>query len=253
MTNRRFVGKSALITGAASGIGKACAERLAAEGADVVLADVNEAGVSAVARAIAARGSKAFGFAYDAASPASCRTLVDEAQSRLGKLDVLCNIAGIMDWGHFAQFPEENWERVMRVNLSGVFYVTQRAIPHLLQTKGNVVNMASAAGLMGIAYTAAYCAAKAGVIAMTKSIAVEYASRGVRANAVCPGGVNTPLNDKVKPPEGIDFKLIERLSPKTGDMCEPEDIADMVAYLASAEARYVTGVAFAIDGGQTAG
>jgi len=250
----RFDGKLILVTGGASGIGKACAERFSQEGGQLLLADLNADGACKVAAELTkAFGAEAMALGFDAADPRACRSMVEKGVSELGKLDVLCNIAGIMDWGHFMDFPGESWERMMRVNLSSVFYVTQAAMPHLIATKGNVVNMASAAGLMGIAYTTAYCTTKAGVVALTKSIAVEFASRGVRINAVCPGGVKTPMHYNTTTPEGLDQKLIDRLYPKMGDLCDAEDIAAAVAYLASAEARYVTGVVLAVDGGQTAG
>lgn len=253
--NQRFKNKSIVVTGGASGIGKATAERLAVEGADLVIADINIAHAQEVAEALGAQyGAKIFSIAFNAAQAESCRSMVAESVAALGRLDVLCNIAGIMDWGHFTSFPAERWERMMQINLSSVFYVSQAAIPHLLKTKGNIVNMASAAGLMGIPYTAAYCAAKAGVIAVTKSLAVEFAAAGVRVNAIAPGGVKTPMTAGAVP-EGINMKLIDRLNAKLGEgeMCEPADIAAAVAYLASEEARYVTGIVHSIDGGQTAG
>jgi meso-butanediol dehydrogenase/(S,S)-butanediol dehydrogenase/diacetyl reductase len=253
---QRFGGKAALVTGGASGIGKATAERLAAEGADLAVADIDIAKAREIADGLAStHGVKAFAVGFDAAEADSCRAMVDESLAGLGRLDVLCNIAGIMDWGHFADFSEQRWERMLRINLSSLFHVTQRAVPHLLETRGNIVNMASAGGLMGIAYTAAYCAAKAGVVALTKSLAIEYAAAGIRINAVAPGGVRTPMLTANPPPAAIDMTLIDRLSPKLrgGALGEPEDIASAVAYLASEEARYITGIVFSVDGGQTAG
>lgn len=253
--NQRFKNKKVIVTGGASGIGKATVERLAAEGADLVIADINIATAQSVAKAVGAQfGAKIWPIAFNAAQPESCRSMVAESVAALGRLDVLCNIAGIMDWGHFTAFSGERWERMMQINLGSVFYVSQAAIPHLLEAKGNIVNMASAAGLMGIAYTAAYCAAKAGVIAVTKSLAVEFAAAGVRVNAIAPGGVKTPMAAAAVP-EGINMKLIDRLYPKlgNGELCEPEDIAVAVAYLASEEARCVTGIVHSVDGGQTAG
>jgi meso-butanediol dehydrogenase / (S,S)-butanediol dehydrogenase / diacetyl reductase len=251
----RFADKTVLVTGAASGIGKATAQRFGAEGATLVLADYDEAGVRAVAQEIASTAHvRTFVIGFDAAEPESCRSMVDRAVADAGGIDVLCNIAGIYDWGHFGDFPADAWERLIRIDLSSIFYITQRALPHLLARRGNVVNMASAAGLMGLAYNAGYCAAKAGVIALTKSIAVEFASQGLRANAVCPGGVDTPINAKARKVEGVDPKLLqERHWPKTGRMCEAGEVAAAVAYLASDEAANVTGIAFSIDGGQTAG
>jgi meso-butanediol dehydrogenase/(S,S)-butanediol dehydrogenase/diacetyl reductase len=250
---QRFENKTALITGAAAGIGKATAERLAAEGADVFLADINADGAAQVAAAIADKfGVKALSAAFDAGDAESCKRIVAEAATALGKLDIVCNVAGIQKWDHFAEVSDATWNRMIAINLNSVFFISREAIPHLEKTKGNIVNIASAAGLIGIAYNAAYCAAKSAVIGLTKSIAVEYAARGVRCNVIAPGGVKA--GQAANPiPEGVDFALITRLSPKTGDMCEPEEIAASVAYLASDEAKYVTGAVFTIDGGQLAG
>jgi meso-butanediol dehydrogenase/(S,S)-butanediol dehydrogenase/diacetyl reductase len=250
---QRFEDKVALVTGAAAGIGRSIAQRLAAEGANVVLADINAGGAKAVAEEIAASHSvQAAACAFDAADPASCKALVASAIDTFGTLDVVCNVAGLQQWDHFTQLSDDTWRRLLAINLDSVFFISREAIPHLEQTRGNIVNIASAAGLIGIAYNAAYCTAKAGVIALTKSVAVEYAARGVRCNAVAPGGVKA--GQAMNPiPEGVDFALIERLSPKTGDMCEPGEIAAAVAYLASEEARYITGSVLTIDGGQLAG
>jgi NAD(P)-dependent dehydrogenase (short-subunit alcohol dehydrogenase family) len=193
---------------------------------------------------------------FNAAEAASCRSLVDAATEAMGGLDVLANIAGIMDWGPLDSFGEERWERMLRINLSSVFHLCQRAMPHLVQSRGNVVNMASAAALLGIAYTTAYCASKAGVVALTKSLAVEFAARGVRVNAICPGGVRTPMNAGAASfPEGVDVSLLMRHSSKLDglDFCEPEDIAAAVLFLASGEARFASGTILSVDGAQTAG
>jgi meso-butanediol dehydrogenase/(S,S)-butanediol dehydrogenase/diacetyl reductase len=251
----RFTGRTALVTGAASGIGRATALRLSGEGARVVLADFDAPGARLVAAAIAETGVPASPVVqFDAADPASCTSRVDRALASGGDIDILCNIAGIWDWGHFADFPADAWERVLRIDLSSVFYITQRALPSLLRRKGTVVNMASAAALTGLAYNAAYCAAKAGLVALTKSIAVEYAAQGLRVNAICPGGVATAITAKARAVPDADPKLlVERHFPKTGKLCEPEEIAAAVAYLASDEACNITGIALSIDGGQLAG
>lgn len=258
MTIQRFAGKRVLVTGGASGIGRATAERLGAEGATLALADFDIEGARAVAALISSKsGVTATAIAFDAGQPESCRTMVDEAVNALGGIDVLCNIAGIMDWGAFCEFSEQAWERMLRIDLSSVFYITQRAMPHLIQSRGNVVSIASAAGLTGLPYVTAYAAAKAGVIAITKSIAVEFAAQGVRANAIAPGGVKTPMHTKSTNPVGVDQAMVQKVGerhwPKLGELCEPEDIAAAVAHLASDEARFVTGIVHIVDGGQLAG
>jgi len=241
----RFTNKTALVTGAASGIGRATAQRLSAEGATLVLADVNLEGLRKVAAELPGPC-----IAFDAADPASCRALVAET----GALDILCNIAGVLDWAPLAEFDEPRWDRVIAINLSAVFHLCRAAMPQLLARKGNIVNMASAGGMVGVPYSTAYSASKAGVIALTKSLAVEFAASGVRINAVCPTGVNTPMLGGGFP-AGIDLALLMRNASKMdgGALIEPSDVASAVAFLASDDASKVTGIAFPVDGGQTAG
>lgn len=258
MNGKRFSGKRVLVTGGASGIGRTTAEQLGAEGAQLVLADYDIDGARAVAKAIAAHSDViVHAVPFDAADAGSCRAMVDTAAEMLGGIDVLCNIAGIMDWGGFLDFPEAAWERMLRIDLSSVFYISQRAMPHLINSRGNIVSISSAAGLTGLPYVAAYAAAKAGVIALTKSMAVEFAAQGVRVNAIAPGGVKTPMHTKTTDPVGVDQAMVQKLGerhwPKLGELCEPEDIALAIAYLASNDARLVTGIVHVVDGGQLAG
>lgn len=248
-----YQGKAVLITGAASGVGAATAELFASRGAAVVLADLNEAGVRARAAELQARfGVSASAVAYDAASPEAAARLVERAIEAMGKIDVLCNVAGILDGGHSESFADEAWDRVIRVNLSGPFYLAKRALPHLLRTRGCIVSIASAAGLVGTPYSVAYSASKAGVIAMTKSLAVEYAAKGVRVNAICPGAINTPMIQSTYFDDTMDAGLMVRLNPLTGRWSEPAEIAAAIAYLASDAAINITGTILTVDGGQTA-
>jgi len=249
---KRFEGKVALITGGGSGIGRASAIRLTEEGAAVLLADIDEAKATETVSLLPA-GANAGVAALDVADPEQCRRAVADCVARFGRLDVLCNIAGIALCRHFTDISASDWRKVVDINLNGVFYMSQAAIPHLIESRGNIVNMSSSAGREGQAYNAVYCATKAAVLMLSKSLAIEYAHRGVRANAICPGGVKTPLTENFAPPRDADMSLFRRMFPLLEPMAAPEEIAAAVAYLASDEARFVTGIEFAIDGAQTAG
>lgn len=242
-------GKRVLITGAASGIGRATAIKFAAEGASVTIGDVDEAGLGQTASlmAVAPRIQP-----FDAADHASCRALVAAAAGE--GLDVLCNIAGVLDWGSTEHFPVEKFERILAINTTSVFVLCQAALPYLIASRGNIVNTASTAGVQGIAYNVAYSASKHAVAGITKSLAVELAGKGVRVNAICPGAVATPMTATMPNDPDIDWPLVMRNAPKLPEgTCEPEDIAELFAFLASDKARKVTGSLYTMDGGQMAG
>ncbi len=251
MSDKKLSGKVALVTGAASGIGKATALRLSAEGAKVFICDINEQGLAEVEKEILAEDRQVGAKAFDIVQVAECRAVIDEAVSQFGQLDILCNIAGFAKAKHLADITEQDWHNMVAVNLSSVFFVSQSAMPHLIKSKGCIVNMASSAGLVGQAYNASYCATKAGVVMLSKSMAVEFAKQGVRVNCVCPGAVATPLVDKFEIPKGADMELMGKLFPLM-EIAQPEEVAGAVAYLVSPEARFITGDALTMDGGQTA-
>jgi meso-butanediol dehydrogenase/(S,S)-butanediol dehydrogenase/diacetyl reductase len=248
----RFENKVALITGAGSGIGRATSIRLAEEGASVFMADINPAAMTETA-SLLPPGSASVQAVLDVAEPDQCQQIVEQAITAFGQLDVLCNIAGVALSKHLTDISVAEWKRVVDINLNGVFYLCQAAIPHLISSKGNIINMSSSAGREGQAYHSVYCATKAAVLMLSKSLAVEYCKQGVRANAICPGGVVTPLTQNFSIPDDADPGLFSRMLPLIEPMAEAEEIAAAVAYLASDEARFVTGIEFAIDGGQTAG
>lgn len=249
---QRFNGKVALVTGAASGIGRETAIRLAGEGASLTLCDIDEKGLHKTVVDCQQQGNKVVGQYCDVADYDSCADTIEAAIAQHGQLDVLCNIAGIAQLKHFTDISVDEWQRMLGINLSSVFYLCQLAMPHLIKTKGNIVNLASSAGLVGQAYTASYSATKAAVVNLSKSLAVEYSAQSVRVNALCPGSVKTPLSAKMVIPEDVNQGLLGKMFPML-DAAQPSEIAAAVAYLASEEARFITGAALPIDGGQTAG
>ncbi len=250
----RFEGRVALVTGAASGIGRASAVRLAGEGASVYGTDLDEAGLAETAGLAGTTGGEIETGLCDVSDPASCSAAVEAAVARFGRLDVLCNIAGICVFEHAEVLPTETWDKVLAVNLSGPFYMSRAALPHLMESKGNIVNMASSAGLQGMAYGSAYCASKGGLVLLTKSMAVEVDHLGVRVNCICPGGVSTPLVAGLGFPKDAEQFLMDRMSLNSAKpkFCGPEDIAGLVAYMASDEAHHMNGSAVSMDAGQVA-
>ncbi|MDO8861607.1 SDR family oxidoreductase [Haliea sp. E1-2-M8] len=248
----RFDGKVAFITGAASGIGLATVARLGREGAKVYASDINAELLARETARLSGEGLDIHTRVLDVTDETDCRAAVEECLAKFGRLDILCNVAGMVLTKNFLDVSAEEWDWVMTVNTRSVFVLCQAAMPHLLETSGNIVNISSAAGLQGLPYNSAYCASKGAVLLLSKSLAVEFASRGVRVNAVCPGAVDTPLVKNIQIPEGADMALYGRMFPLTGYYAQPEEIAGAVAYLASDEAKFVTGSALVIDGGQTA-
>jgi NAD(P)-dependent dehydrogenase (short-subunit alcohol dehydrogenase family) len=252
MDNRNMMGEAALVTGAASGLGRAVAQKLAAKGAHVCLVDLNADGLAETAALLADSGVEVMLHPADLSEPAACADAVAAAAARFGRLDALCNVAGLIYLANSHDMPADQMHRTIAVNLTAPFLLSQAAIPHLLDSQGAIVNVASTAAFIGEAYAAVYCATKAGVVQMTKAMAMEYMHKPIRINAVAPGGMMTNIAVNFRPPEGADFDLIKRFSGMRG-VVEVDDVADMVALLASDSGRGYHGSCVTIDAGITAG
>lgn len=250
--SQRFKGKVALVTGIASGMGRATAQRLCAEGASMFGVDVDEAGLEKAAEEIREAGGTIETRVCNVADRDACFAAIEAAVTTFGGLDVLANVAGIVRFVHTPEMSADEWNLVLGVNLSGPLYLSQAAIPHLLESHGNIVNVASNAGLMGQSYTAAYCASKGGLIQLTRSLAMEFMKQPIRINCVCPAGTDTQMNKTIDFPDEVDWKMIGRFTGLRG-FAKPEDIASAIAYLASDEASAVHGSIFSVDNGMMAG
>lgn len=252
MTNR-LDGKKAFITGAASGIGEATAIRLASEGAEVAITDINEEGLNGTAEAIREAGGTAHTYPCDISDFAAVTEAVNSAIEKMGGLTTLVNVAGIGGFVKTEEETREHFQKVLDINLGGSFNTIRAAIDTLIEGKGNVVNVASIAGVRAHPYAAAYCASKGGVIMMTKALAMEYGAQGVRFNAVCPGGINTPLLRDFSPTavEDANMQMIMRLMSVNGRFAEPSEIGGTIAYLCTDESSFMTGSVIVNDGGST--
>jgi meso-butanediol dehydrogenase/(S,S)-butanediol dehydrogenase/diacetyl reductase len=251
-TMDRFQDKVALITGAASGIGRSVCVRLASEGARIFAMDIDSGGLAETEALVKDAGGDIQVGVFDVTRRAQCFDAVQASVDAFGQLDVLVNVAGIVRFSHSHEMSEEEWNLVHAINISGPFFLSQAAIPHLMESGGNIVNVASNAGLMGQAYTAAYCSSKGALIQLTRSLAMEYMKKGIRINAVAPGGTSTALVQNVRLPEDIDIDLVKRYMGMRG-MSHPDEIAGAVAYIASEEASSVHGTTLSIDNGISAG
>ncbi|MCP3985044.1 MAG: SDR family oxidoreductase [bacterium] len=248
---QRFEKKVALITGAASGIGRATAERLAREGASLFLCDVQQEGLQATVKQCRELGAEAEGHICDVGQAADIQATIDACTERFGGLDVLVNVAGILTLERTEKTTLETWERILRINLTGTFLLCQAALPSLLERKGNIVNISSTSAISGLPYGAAYGASKGGVLALTRALAVEYAKRGLRANAICPGSVKTPMTGRSGLPDDPDVSLLQRVLPLDKPR-GPETVASVIAMVASADGAHVNGESIRVDGGTLA-
>ena len=247
--------KVAIVTGGAMGIGEAIVRAFIREGAKVVIADMNSTVGAALEAELTAAGAEAMFVRTNVASAEDTADCVRAAVDRFGSLDILVNNAGIVEQDVLLEDESvEEWMKVLNVNLTGQFLMCKFALPYLRETKGNIVNISSMSGLTATRYCAAYCASKAGVMGMTRAIAADYAKYGIRANAICPAAVETPMmkNYFAAFSEEEVAEKIGRLSGPIGRMSQPSEIAEAVVYLASPAASYVSGISMPVDGGYTA-
>lgn len=243
-----FLGKVALVTGGGSGIGESTALLYAAQGAKVVVADMNEAGGNAVVAKIKANGGEAIFAKIDVSNPTECEQLIKTTVATYGRLDMACNNAGIGgEPNAIADMSIEGWQHIIAVNLNSVFYCMKYEIAQMLaqDTGGAIVNMASILGAVGFATAAGYVAAKHGVVGLTQNAALEYSAKGIRVNTVAPGFIETPLL------KGIDEPTKAFLAQQhpIGRMGKPEEVAELVCWLTSDKASFVTGGYYPVDGG----
>jgi len=252
--------KIAIVTGAASGIGKATAIAFAREGAKVTCVDINVDGAEATARTIADTGGEAASLRADVSAEDDVKAMIADTVARWGRLDVLYNNAGIGTGNPVTQVSIEEWDRIIDINLRGVFLGTKHAIPAMLQSGGGaIVNTASDAGLIGTPMLSAYCASKGGVVLFTKATAAEWGRMGIRVNCVCPGVIRTPILDPMlamaKTMGASEEQVWARMGKAhpIGRVGKPEEVAEAVTWLASDRASFVTGVALPVDGGLAGG
>jgi len=249
-------GKAALITGAASGIGRATALLFAREGAAVTIADIDEEGGNTVAREIIDKGGHALFEMADVTSAADCERILKRVSREFGAIHVLFNNAGIIRRASIVELSEEDWDRVMAVNVKSIFVLSRQVIPLMANAGGgSIINMASGWGLAGGPRAAVYCASKGAVVLLTKAMAIDHGPQNIRVNCICPGDTDTNMlrNEAQQLGESSDNFLAEAARRPLGRVGKPEEIAQAALYLASDASSFVTGTALVVDGGGLAG
>jgi NAD(P)-dependent dehydrogenase (short-subunit alcohol dehydrogenase family) len=252
MPGAEFDGKVVVVTGAASGLGRATALAFAREGAKLALADIDDAGLAATVTSAVELGAEAQAIPTNMADAAACAALIGATVARFGGVDVVCNVAGAFRFDHATDITVDIWDRIFAVNVRGPFFLIQAALPHLIESQGAIVNVASASAFLGHAYLAHYAASKAALVNLTKSLAMEFMQKSVRINAIAPGGINTAMTAATAIPDGIDFQLLGRYVPLRGSS-EPEDLTDLILMLAGPRGKAFHGACVNADRGITAG
>jgi meso-butanediol dehydrogenase / (S,S)-butanediol dehydrogenase / diacetyl reductase len=246
------VARVALITGSARGLGRSIAEALAQQGIRLMLVDVLADRLEATRRDLQDAGARCAAFATDIGVRANCVAAVEATVATFGRLDILINAAAVMRFNHATDVPEEEFWRIMQINAAAPFWFAQAAIPHLLATEGNIVNILSQSALIGTPYLAPYAMSKAALLQLTKSLAVEFADKPIRINAVAPGAMRTEISTDTKPPADADFAKIKRYSGQRPP-ANAAEVAAVVAFISSPSACAVHGAIWTADGGVTAG
>jgi NAD(P)-dependent dehydrogenase (short-subunit alcohol dehydrogenase family) len=250
-----LTGKTAIVTGAASGIGRAIATLFARDGASVVLTDINESAGREAERAITAAGAKAIFEGADVTQDADCRRVTDRTLGKFGEIHILVNCAGIIRRASVTELTENDWDRVMAVNVKSIFLTSRHAIPHMAKSGGSIINIASGWGLAGGPKAAVYCASKGAVVLLTKAMAIDHGPQKIRVNCICPGDTDTAMlrTEAQQLGEPGDLFLADAAKRPLGRVGKPEEIAQAALYLASEAASFVTGAALVVDGGGLAG
>lgn len=242
----------ALVTGAARGLGRAIAEALADDGVTLFLVDILGDRLQQTCADLEARGVRCLAHVADISERQQCIAAVEHAVAAFGRLDILCNAAGIVRFNHATAVPEDEWQKIMAINVSGPFWLCQAAIPHLLESHGNIVNVTSQSALIGAAYIVPYSASKGALLQMTRSLAMEYIDAPIRINAVSPGAMATEISLDSPMPEGMDRTKIMRFSG-VRPPSDAAEVANLVAFVASEKASAVHGAVLCADGGVTTG
>ena len=243
----RFKNKTVIVTGAGSGIGKSTALRLDAEGAKLLVIDINEEELNTT-HSMLKNQSSTFHL-LNIASLNDTKKFFKDFQESNRQLDALINVAGILRFDNSHEVEIENWNKILEINLTGTFFMCRYALPLLLESKGAIVNVSSSAAIGAHAWTAAYSASKGGISAFSKTLAVEYGMRGLNVNCVCPASIQTPMSTNPDMPKDIDARLLKKIMPLDGVNRSPDDIASTIAFLASEDAIHINGIDLRVDGG----